>query len=562
MSDERTKKHLYTIGLDFGTLSGRALLVDVGDGSVLGESVMDYAHGVMMDRLPSGEPVPRRWALQHPQDYLDVLYHIVPEVIEKSGVDPASVIGVAVDFTGCTMLGVDDAGEPLCFQPQFVNNPLSWVIHWKHHGATSDIAEVQAAIEAHDPEILRRHGGKISDECMMPKVLQIVREAPEIYQAAALFMEAGDWLTMKLTGKLVRGQAMAGYKAFWQKEKGYPKNEFYEMLDERLDHFAEKKLKGELRVIGERAGVLTETMAKQLGLCPGTAVAVAHYDGHTALVGSGISEPGDVLLTLGTSGGFILAYHEKHDVQGTTGVTEDGDLPGIYGYASGQFSLGDSFAWCVNNLIPQRYLEEARQKGVSVQALLTEKAANLAPGESGLLALDWLGGNRSVLVDSQLSCMMLGMTLQTRPEEIYRTFLESVAFGTRRIMEAYECADVRIGDIHAVGGIVKKNPLLMQIYADILNRHICVCKTSQAAALGAAIFAASAAGADAGGYATLDEAIKRMSELEPWGYDPIPQNVEIYQKLYEEFKKLHDYFGCENAVMKRLRQVQRKTDDR
>jgi len=476
----------------------------------------------------------------------------VPTVIKQSGVDPEKIIGVAVDFTGCTLISLNEDGVPLCFLPEFADNPLSWVIHWKHHGAAPYKDEVQVAVQLHDSGLLCRHGGKISDECMMVKVLQVVREAPLLYEATDLIMEAGDWMTMQLTGNLIRSQAMAGYKAFWQEKKGYPDKAFYRMLDERLEDFVETKLRGELRVIGEKAGELTAGMAKKLGLMPGIAVAVAHYDAHAAVAGSGISEPGKVMLTLGTSGGFVLAHDKDCAVQGTTGMTENGDLPGLYGYASGQFSLGDSFAWCVKNMIPESCTKEAEKEGKNIQVYLSEKAARLAPGESGLLALDWLGGNRSVLVDAQLSCMMLGMTLQTKPEEIYRAFLESVAFGTRRIMEAYLGAGIEITEIHAVGGIVKKNPLLMQIYADVLNRHICVCKTTQAAALGAAMYAASAAGESAGGYATLKDAVEQMSELEEYGYDPIPGHVAVYEKLYREFERLHDYFGCENPVMKRL----------
>ncbi|MBQ8814875.1 MAG: ribulokinase [Lachnospiraceae bacterium] len=555
---EKTEKDLYTLGLDFGTLSGRAILVDIGNGSVVSEAVMDYPHAVMDSVLPCGTPIPRGWAFQHPGDYLEVLDYVVPEAVKNSGIDPAKIIGMAVDFTGCTLVTLDKEGTPLCFLPEFEAEPLSWVIHWKHHGAAPYRGEVQAALEACDPGMLRRHGGTLSDEGMMVKILQVVREAPDVYDAADLIMEAGDWVTMKLTGDLVRSQAMAGFKAFWQEEKGYPDNDFYCRIDPRLKDYATTKLRGELRMIGERAGGLCPEMAEKFGLLPGTPVAVAHYDGHAALLGAGISEPGVVMLTLGTSGGFILAHEEAHAVQGTTGMTENGDLPGFYGYASGQSAVGDGFAWFVKNMLPERLLLEAEDRGITVQELLSERAAGLKPGESGLLALDWLSGNRSVLADSNLSCVMLGMTLQTKPEEIYRALLESVAFGTRRIRDSYERAGIAVKGIHAVGGIVKKNPLLMQIYADVLNCHISICKSTQAAALGAAMFAAAAAGEEKGSYSTITEAIDRMSELEPYGYDPITENAAVYQKLYEEFEQLHDYFGCGgNDVMKRLRDIQR-----
>ena len=552
----KAAKGLYTLGLDFGTLSGRAILVDIGDGSVISEAVMDYPHAVMDRELPCGTPIPRGWAFQHPADYLEVLEYIVPEAVKKSGVDPAKIIGMAVDFTGVTLVTLDKEGTPLCLLPEFEAEPLSYVIHWKHHGAAPYREEVQRALEMHEPSLLRRHGGILSAEGMMVKVLQVLREAPEVYEAADLIMEAGDWVTMRLTGELVRSQAMAGFKAFWQEEKGYPDESFYEQIDSKLKHYTTTKLRGELKMIGERAGGLTQEMAEKMGLLPGTPVAVAHYDGHAALLGAGISEPDVVMLTLGTSGGFILAHDGLCAVQGTTGVTENGDLPGYYGYASGQAAVGDWFAWCVKNMLPERYSDEARERGISVQELLTEKAAELKPGESGLIALDWISGNRSVLANPELSCVMLGMTLQTKPEEIYRTLLEAVAFGTRRIKDAYEEAGVSLKGIHAVGGIVKKNPLLMQIYADVLNCHICICKSTQAAALGAAMFAAAAAGEEMGSYSTITEAIEQMSELEPYGYDPIPENVTVYDQLYEEFERLHDYFGAgENDVMKRLKKI-------
>ena len=556
MTERKSKKGLYTLGLDFGTLSGRAILVDIGDGSVISEAVMDYPHGVMDRELPCGKPIPRGWAFQHPADYLQVLEYIVPEAVKKSGVDPAKIIGLAVDFTGVTLVTLDKEGTPLCFLPEFEAEPLSYVIHWKHHGAAPYRAEVQAALETHEPGLLVRHGGTLSDEGMMVKVLQVLREAPEVYEAADLVMEAGDWVTMELTGRLVRSQAMAGFKAFWQQDKGYPDECFYEQIDPELKHYTTTKLRGELRMIGERAGGLTGEMAEKFGLLPGTPVATSHYDGHAALLGAGISEPNVAMLTLGTSGGFILAHKEAKPVQGTTGVTENGDLPGYYGYASGQSGVGDWFAWFVNNMLPEAYVREAEDKGVAVQALLSEKAARLKPGESGLIALDWISGNRSVLANSDLSCMMLGMTLQTKPEDVYRTLLEGVAFGTRRIRDSYTQAGVAVDGIHAVGGIVKKNPLLMQIYADVLSCHISICKSTQAAALGAAMFAAAAAGEEKGGYGTIIEAIEQMSEMEPYGYDPIPENVAVYDQLYEEYVRLHDYFGTgENDVMKRLRKI-------
>lgn len=559
MSTEKTavghqRKNLYTIGLDYGTLSARGVLVDIGTGEVMAEAVKEYAHGVLDAELPDGTPVPFDWAFQHPGDYLEALCTIVPQVVGESGVAPEKIIGISADFTGCTLISLDKHGVPLCFLPEFAGNPLSWVMLWKHHGAVDYAPIVHEAVAKYMPDMLSRHGGKISCECVMPKAMQILREAPELFEAAELIMEAGDWLLMQLTGKLVRSQSMAGFKAFWKEGKGYPDNAFYTALDERLKDYDKTKQRGELRVIGERSGELTAEMAGKLGLLPGTAVGVALYDAHAAVAGCGIREPGTVCLSLGTSGGFLVTSDREIPVEGTTGVTLNGYLPGNYGYATGQVSLGDSFAWFVKNMVPESDYREAEEKGISIHALLTEKAGNYAPGETGLLALDWWGGNRSILVNAELTGLMLGMTLQTKPEEMYRAMLESVAFGSRSIMESYERAGLHVTKLHAVGGIAKKNPLLMQIYADVLNRPIYICKSTQAAALGAAMFAAAAAGTETGGYATVQEAVEQMAELEDYHYEPVPENVAVYQKLYKEFELLHDYFGRgENDVMKRLR---------
>lgn len=556
---ECQRKELYTIGLDYGTLSARAVLVDIGTGEVMAEAVKEYAHGVLDTELPDGTPVPFDWAFQHPGDYLEALCEIVPGVVKESGVAPEKIIGISADFTGCTLISLDKNGTPLCFLPEFEHEPLAWVMLWKHHGAVKYASIVHEVVAKQMPEILSRHGGKISCECLMPKILQILKEAPEVYEAADLIMEAGDWLLMQLTGKPVRSQSMVGFKAFWQEGKGYPDNTFYTALDERLKDFDRTKQRGEVKVIGERAGELTVEMAEKLGLLPGTAVGVALYDAHAAVAGCGVSEWGTASFSVGTSGGFLVSSDRLVPVEGTTGVTMNGYLPGSYGYATGQVSLGDSFAWFVKNTVPEAYHREARERGVSIHTLLTEKAAKYVPGETGLLALDWWGGNRSILVNAELSGLMLGMTLQTKPEEMYRAMLESVAYGVRSIMESYERAGLHLTKIHAVGGIAKKNPLLMQIYADVLNRPIYICKSTQAAALGSAMFAATAAGEERGGYASVREAVERMAELEDDHYEPIPENVSVYQALYEEFVRLHDYFGRgENEVMKRLRRG--KTD--
>jgi len=547
----------YAIGIDFGTQSGRAVLVDVSNGDEVATAVKAYPHGVMDEYLPDRKTkLPPDWALQHPQDYLDVLSETIPAVMKKAGVSADDVIGVGIDFTACTMLPTDKDGVPLCFKEEYQSNPHSYVKLWKHHAAQDEANKLNKIARERGEDFLKLYGGKISSEWLIPKIWQILDEAPDIYEKADKFMEAADWVIMQLTGVEARNSCTAGYKAIWNKHKGYPSKEFFKALDPRLENLVEEKLSTDIYPIGSKAGEITEKSAKLTGLKPGTAVAVANVDAHVTVPAVGITEEGKMLMIMGTSTCHILLGTEEKSVPGMCGVVEDGVIPGYHGYEAGQSCVGDHFEWFVKNCVPAEYTKEAEERGINIHTLLTEKAEKLKPGESGLIALDWWNGNRSVLVDVDLTGMILGCTLLTRPEEIYRALIEATAYGTRMIVETFRESGVPIHELYAAGGIAEKNKLMLQIYSDVTNMNIKVSGSSQAPALGSAMFAALAAGKENGGYDSIVEAAKHMSKVKEEYFSPIPENVEVYNKLYAEYKILHDYFGRgANDVMKRLKKI-------
>ena len=545
----------YTIGIDFGTLSGRAVLVDVATGEEVATAVYEYANGVIDRELPgTGEPLPPDTALQDPADYLRTFEVTIPQVMRESGVRPEQVIGIGIDFTACTMLPTKADGTPLCFLDEYRSNLHSWVKLWKHHSAQPYANRLNEIARERGENFLGRYGGKISSEWFFPKAWQILDEAPEIYAAADRLIEAADWVIWQLTGVETRNACTAGYKAIWSKREGFPAREFFAALDPRLADIVDEKMSRTILPQGARAGGLTPQMAEKLGLKPGTAVAVANVDAHVAVPAATVVTPNKMVMVMGTSICHLVLGEEQLEVEGMCGVVEDGILPGFYGYEAGQSAVGDIFGWYVDQGVPARYVDEARKRGINLHQLLEEKASKLAPGESGLLAIDWWNGNRSVLVDADLTGVILGMTLATTPEEIYRALIEATAFGTRVIIDAFESKGLAIEELYACGGLPERNQLLMQIYADVTGRNIKVARSSQTPALGSAMFGAVAAGPEAGGYATITEAAARMAGLKDVVYRPDPDRAVIYEELYREYVQLHDYFGRgPNDVMKRLK---------
>lgn len=552
-------KEKYSIGVDFGTESGRALLVEVSTGKEVASSVYLYKHGVIDEKLP----IPRKdillepdWALQDPEDYICTFQTAVPAVIREAGVDPRDIIGIGIDFTACTMLPVKADGTPLCMLTEYCENPHAWVKLWKHHAAQPEANQINETARRMGQKWLDRYGGKISSEWFFSKALQILNEAPEIYTAADRLIEAADWVVWQLTGRETRNACTAGYKAIWSKREGFPPSEYFAALHHRMATIIDEKMSQQILPVGEKAGGLTEQAAAWTGLLPGTAVAVANVDAHVAVPAATVVEPGRMVMIMGTSICHMVLGTEEHLVPGICGYVEDGIIPGFFGYEAGQSCVGDHFAWFVEHCVPAAYEEEAETRGLSINKLLEEKAERLEPGESGLLALDWWNGNRSVLVDVDLTGMLLGATLTTEAEEIYRALIEATAYGTRAIIENFESHGVPVHELVACGGLPEKNRMLMQIYADVTGREIKVTASGQTPALGSAMFGAVAAGSRSGGYDTIFEAARHMAKLKDEVYRPVAKNQAIYDRLYAEYMHLYNYFGRGgNNVMKTLKQI-------
>jgi L-ribulokinase len=545
--------HRCALGLDFGTESVRALVVDVSTGDELGTAVAAYPGGVIESTLPGrSEPLPHDWALQDPADYWTGLEAAVPEAIRRSGATPDDVIGIGLDFTSCTLLPAAAAGVPLCFEERWRGNPHAWVKLWKHHAAQPEAERINHVASHRRERFLEHCGGKTSSEWLHAKAWQIQDEAPEIYAAAHRLIEGGDWMVWQLTGHEVRSACQAGYKALWSADDGYPGRDFLTALSPGLADLNDRLGSG-VAPVGARAGGLTADAAARLGLRPGTAVAVAIIDAHAAVPAAGVCEPGKMVAILGTSACHLVLSEQGRSFPGIAGVVRDGILPGFYGYEAGQPATGDIFAWFLRAATPAETIREADARGLTPHAVLEQQAAALRPGESGLLVLDWWNGNRSILMDADLAGTIVGLTLETRPEQIYRALIEGSAFGTRAILENFAAHSVPIEELTACGGLAEKNDLLMGIYADVTGRPIRLARSALTCALGAAILGAVAGGEAEGGYDRIESAVGRMGGVKDRVYEPDPARHQRYSEIYAEWRRIHDYLGLENPVLKRLR---------
>ena len=550
MADER-----YVIGVDFGTLSGRAVVVRVEDGTEVGSAVHEYAHGVIDEQLPgSDRDLPGDWALQDPDDWLAVLTTAVPEAVARGGVDPRRVIGIGTDFTACTVLPTTADGTPLVKLDAWRERPHAWPKLWKHHAAQPQADRItQLAHERGEPWIAR-YGGRISSEWQFAKALQVLEEDPEVYAATERWIEAADWIIWQLTGRETRNACTAGYKGIYQ-DGAYPSEDYLAALNPGFADFASTRLEHPLSPLGSAAGTLREAAAQLTGLPAGITVAVGNVDAHVTAPAAQAVEPGHMLAVMGTSTCHVMSSGVLAEVPGMCGVVYGGIVAGRYGYEAGQSGVGDIFAWWVDNGVPPAYADAAAARGLGMHEYLTELAAAQPVGAHGLVALDWMGGNRSVLVDHELSGVVAGLTLATRPEDVYRALLESTAFGTRRIIEAFEESGVAVEELVVAGGLLK-NEFLMQIYADVTGRALGVAGSAQGPALGSAIHAAVAAGA----YDDVPSAAKAMGRVRPAVYRPDPERGRRYDALYAEYRRLHDYFGYGEAadgndVLHRLRRI-------
>jgi L-ribulokinase len=542
------------VGIDYGTLSGRAVVVRVSDGVELGSGVHDYDHGVMDETLAStGAILPPEWALQVPADYVNVLKNAVPAAIRDAGIDPALVIGVGTDFTACTMLPTLADGTPLAELPEFAGNPHAYVKLWKHHAAQGQADRINVLAAERNESWLPRYGGLISSEWEFAKGLQLLEEAPEVYARMDHWVEAADWIIWQLSGVYLRNACSTGYKAILQ-DGAYPSEDFLGALNPGFARFAIDKVEHEIGELGSAAGTLTAEAAAWTGLPEGIAVAVGNVDAHVAAPAARATDPGQMVAIMGTSTCHVMNSDILAEVPGMCGVVDGGIVSGLYGYEAGQSGVGDIFAWYVKNQVPARYYEAAASAELSIHEHLTELIKGQPVGGHGLVALDWYGGNRSVLVDAELSGLVVGATLTTRTEEIYRALFESTAFGTRKIVETFNASGVPVTEFIVAGGLLR-NPFLMQVYSDILRMPISIIGSSQGPALGSAIHAAVAAGA----YASVRDAAHVMGKLNRDVYTPDSAAADAYDTLYEEYTLLHDYFGRgTNDVMHHLKAIKRE----
>jgi len=530
-----------TIGVDFGTESGRVLVLDLDSGEELTVHVVPYAHGVI-DRhlIGSDEPLPDDWALQHPGDWTEVIERGVPAALAEAGVSAERVAGLGVDFTSCTVLPTDAEGVPLCLTPRWQGRRHAWPKLWKHHAAQRVADRLnEVALERAEP-FLERYGGRISSEWYFPKLIEIWVEDREVYEACDVFLEATDWIVWWLTGRLVRQSTTAGYKAMWSPTEGLPPTAYFAAAFPGFEHPAQK-LGTRFAPLGTRAGALRPELAAKLGLPDTVAVAVGNVDSFVSVPGAGVERPRTFVMVIGTSICDMVVDPVEVRLSGITGVARDGILPGLYGYEAGQAAVGDMLAWFVRTL------------GAGDDYEVFElQAADVGPGCSGLVALDWFNGNRTILADANLTGSILGLTLQTTPAEIYRALLESIAFGNRRIMDNFTAHDLALDRIVACGGIAERSPLTMQIIADVSGRMVDVPASREVPARGAALFGAVAAGAFTG----IGAAVQATRPAIARTFAPDPDASAIYERVYPIFRAFHDLLGrSQPALLHELKRI-------
>ncbi|MFL5860401.1 MAG: ribulokinase [Solirubrobacteraceae bacterium] len=518
-----------SIGVDFGTESGRVLVLDAGSGEELGVSVVPYPSVVIDRELPSsGERLPPDWALQDPDDWVKVLEDGIPAAVSDAGVGPGEIVGLGIDFTSCTVLPVTDDSTPLCRLDQYRERRHAWPKLWKHHAAQPVADRLNEIAAERNEEFLSRYGGRISSEWYFPKLIEVWNEDREVYDACAAFIEATDWIIWHLTGSQVRQSATAGYKAMWSPEEGLPPTEYFEAAYPGFSHPAEK-LGTDFVPLGSKAGTLTAERADRLGLTEEVAVAVGNVDAWVSVPGAGVTSPSTFVTVIGTSTCSMIVSEDEVRLPGITGVVRDGILPGLYGYEAGQAAVGDMLAWFVRTVGGDR----------DTYAQLEGEAARLGPGETGLLALDWFNGNRSILADADLSGAIFGLTLHSSPAEIYRALLESIAFGNRRIIDNFTENGLDISEIVAVGGIAERSPLAMQLIADTSGLTVHVPSWREIPARGSALFGAVAGGV----YDDIGAAIEATRPSSSRTYTPEPAAKEVYDRVYEIYRTLYETLG-------------------
>ena len=534
----------YSIGIDFGTGSGRVFLVNTENGEIIGQYVQTYTHGTIEGEL-NGHKLPQSYALQNANDYMEVIETGIPEILAKTIIDEKEFVVIGLEFSSSTVIFVDEKMEPMHNNPKFYNNPHAYVKLWKHHGAQAEADLLfNTAIEEKN-RWLGYYGFNVSSEWMIPKIMEVNDKAPEVMTETADIMEAGDWIVNRLTGENVRSNCGLGFKSFWESSTGFH-YDLFDKVDDNLSDIVRTKVDAPIVSIGESVGTVSAEMAHKLGLSPETVVSPFIIDAHSSLLGIGAEKDKEMTMVMGTSTCHLMLNKEQHKVPGISGSVKGAIIPDLYAYEAGQTAVGDLFEY-VANQSPYEYVKTAEDRGISIFELLNEKASQRYPGESDLIALDWHNGNRSVLSDSNLKGSLFGLSLQTKHEDIYRAYMEATAFGTKMIMQQYQGWQMEVERVFACGGIPKKNHLLMEIYANVLNKKITVIDSEYAPAIGAAILGAICGGA----HPNFSSAIQAMKEPVLYQVEPDHAQVLIYKKLFNAYKELHDLLGYKKARIMR-----------
>lgn len=545
---------LYALGFDFGTLSCRGVLIDLKNGELKSSAESVYKNGVISGFLGCGKvPLPADWYLQDPQDWIDSMSAVCRQIIKESKVKPEQILSIGTDFTNCTLVPSKMDGTPLCQIQEFRNRPNAWPKLWKHHGAQKYAEEIEKVAKEKTSWLKKYFGNAVSSEWLFPKALQILREDLDIYEKTDIFIEAVDYIVLFLTGRITRNTGILGLNSFWTQEEGFPTESFCRLLDPRMEHFVQEKLQGDWLEVGDFAGCLTEKAAAMLGLMPCTVVASGHGDSEVTACGIGATTSGDMILVMGTSTCHQMISDQFCSFEGICSVAKGGMLPGFYSYESGQPATGDVFTWIAHTL------NGGEQEEKSLLEYWGELAQKIEPGSTGLLALDWLAGNRSILFDYSLSGALIGLSLETKEEEIYRAFVEANVFGSKQILDNYEANGLPIKNLFAVGGIAERAPWIVQLCADVFGRCIEVPNYKNVSARGAAICGAVALGKTdiEQGFKSFREAVETLVPKETRKYIPNKQRTEEYAEIYQLYKELHNIMGSQNSLMRRLREIKR-----
>ncbi len=516
----------------------------------------DYPHGVIKGHLPETDiTIENSWCLQSPSDYIEVMCELTHGAIAELGADSIAAIGT--DFTNCTVVGIKENGLPLCNYEEFKNEPHAWVKLWKHHAAQAHAERIEMALREAAVPWLSEYGNNVSSEWFFPKLLQTYEEAPDVFAACDYYLEAADYIVYFLTGQIVRNSATLGVNAFYSSERGFPSKELLNSFSKGFGDAVYPKLQGKILPVGSRAGKLCASAAQLLGLNENVIVSVGHGDSEVACAGLGATKSGSMLMVMGTSTCYQMIYDKKLCFDGVCAIVEDGMIPELVSYESGQPAVGDAFAWYADNMMPAEYVKKASEQSMSRLEYMNMLASQILPGETGLVSLDWMNGNRSVLMDYSLKSFFAGLSLETKPEAIFRSMIEATAFGAKKIIEGYENAGVHIEQLLAVGGLSLKSPLTMQIYADVLGREISVTSISNVCALGACVCGAVALKNEKGSRVAFEEEAQRLVHGSEKLYSPNEKAAEIYNKLYNVYCKLHDFAGITSNICGELNSIQR-----